>query len=71
MRELDLLRQGTDRGRKALVAQNHGLEIEGEVPQLADCCAMTLERAADDLLRFVAATFIDRIQPRIEQQRDS
>ncbi len=71
MRKLDLIRQGADRGREALITQDHGLEVEGEVPQLTDRCPMTLERATNDLLRLFAATFLDRVQAGIEQQRDS
>ena len=71
MRELDLIRQGTNRGGEALVPQYDRLEVEGQVSQLADRCAMTLERTADDLQRLLAATFLDRVQPRVEQQGDA
>src|SRR5207247_10982767 len=49
----------------------HRVDVDGAVPKLAARRPMTLARAPDDLLRLVAATFLDRIQPRVEQQRDS
>ena len=71
VRELDLIRQRAHGGSESLVAQDDGLEVEGEVAQLTDRRAVPLERAADDLLRLLAATLLDRVQACVEHQRDT
>ena len=71
MRQRNLIRQRPHGRRKALVPEHHRLEVEGEAPQLTDRRAVALERAADDLLRFFAATFADRVQAGVEQKRDA
>ena len=71
MRDLDLIRQCTHCWGKALVAQDDGLEVEGETPQLADRRTVSLECAPDDLSRLVGPSLPDRVQSCIEQQRDA
>ena len=70
MRDRDLVGQRADCRREALVAQHDRLEIEGEIAQLADRGAVPLQGPSDDLAGLFVAALGDRVQPRVEEQRD-
>src|SRR5205085_5598127 len=67
----DLIGERANCGRKALVPEDDRLEVEREVSQLSDRRAVSYERPSDDLACLLVATLRDRVQPRVEQQRDA
>ncbi len=71
MRDRDLVRECANGRCESLIAQNDRLEVEGEVPELADRGSVSLQRAADDLARLFEPALADRVQAGIEQERDS
>ena len=56
VRDLDLVGERTDGHHEAVVTEDHGLEVEREVPELADRRAVAFECARDDLARLLFAS---------------
>ena len=58
-------------GAEALVAQDDRLEREREVAQLADRRPLPVERGAEHVAGVVELAGLDRVQRRVEHQRDA
>ena len=71
LRKLDLVGERLNRRPEALVAEDHWLEGERQVTQLADRLPLAADRLAEDLLRVVDAAVVDRVDHAVEHQGDS